>query len=328
VDNTAPTATIAYSPTGAVTAGTTLTLTATFNEAMADAPAPKFSVSGANTWPATSMTKVDATHYTGSYVVGAGNGTATVALSTGTDLAGNVITAAPTSGATFTVDNTPPTVSIGAPSATRASSGPVTYTVTYADTAFSSSTLSASDITLNATGTATASIGVSGSGTTRTVTLSSIAGDGTLGISIAAGTATDTAGNTAPAAGPGTAFTVDNTGPAISSVSKPADGSYKSGQNLDFTVTFNENVTIVTTGGTPTIALTIGSTARNATYFANGSTATALLFRYTIVRGDTDLDGIAVASSIALNGATIKDAAGNNAGLSFSPLTTSGVVIP
>src|SRR5204863_6054150 len=113
IENTPPTAAITYAPSGAVKAGTTLTLTATFSEAMADAPAPQFAVSGANTVAAAPMTKIDATHYTGSYVVGAGSGTATVALSTGTDLAGNVITAAPTSGATFTVDNTPPTVSIG-----------------------------------------------------------------------------------------------------------------------------------------------------------------------------------------------------------------------
>src|SRR5207247_3464842 len=140
IENTRPTAAITYAPSGPVKAGTTLTLTATFNEAMADAPAPQFSVSGANTVPATSMSKVDATHYTGSFVVGAGTGTATVALSTGTDVAGNVITAAPTSGSTFTVDSTPPTVTIGAPSATAATAGPVNYTVTYADTAFSSST--------------------------------------------------------------------------------------------------------------------------------------------------------------------------------------------
>src|SRR5206468_10590770 len=187
----------------------------------------------------------------------AGDGTATVALSTGTDLAGNVIAAAPTSGASFTVDNTAPTVTISAPSATITDSGAVTYTVTYADANFNSSTLAAGNLTPNATGTASASIGVTGSGTTRTVTLSSITGDGTLGISIAAGTATDTAGNSAPAAGPSGTFTVDNSGPAISNVSPPANGSYKAGQNLDFTVTFSENVTVVTTGGTPSIGLTI-----------------------------------------------------------------------
>src|SRR5439155_8785503 len=268
----------------------------------------------------------DATPYTGSYAVGAGSGTATVALSTGTDLAGNVITAAPTSGATFTVDNTPPTVSIGAPSATIVTSGSVTYTITYADSNFNASTLSAGNITLNATGTATASIGVTGSGTTRTVTLSSLTGNGTLGISIAAGTATDTAGNTAPAAGPSATFTVDNTGSVISSVSKPADGSYKAAQNLDFTVTFNENTTVVTGGGTPYIGLTIGATARNASY-VSGSGTSALLFRYTTVTGDTDADGIAVASAISLNGGTIKDAAGNSASPSFRPPDTSAVLV-
>src|SRR5207247_420791 len=209
VDNTPPTAALTYAPAGMVKQGTTLTLTATFNEDMADAPAPQFSVSGANTAAATPMTKVDATHYTASYVVGAGDGTATVALSTGTDVAGNEIIGAPTSGSTFIVDSTPPTVSIGAPSATVVTSGPVTYTVTYADANFNASTLAAGDITLTTTGTATAPVAVTGTGTTRTVTLSNTTGDGPLGISIAAGTATDLAGNTAPAATSAT-FTVAN----------------------------------------------------------------------------------------------------------------------
>jgi len=61
------------------------------------------------------MTKTDATHYTYTYMVGAGNGTATVALSVGTDLAGNVITSTPASGATFTVEKkeTKPTPGFG-----------------------------------------------------------------------------------------------------------------------------------------------------------------------------------------------------------------------
>src|SRR5439155_15943153 len=134
--------------------------------------------------------------------------------------------------------------------------------------------------TMNATGIATASISVSGTGTTRTVTLSNITGTGTLGISVAAGTATDTLGNTSPAAGPSATFTVDN-GPIITSVSPPADGSYKAAQNLNFTVTVDRNVTVVTTGGTPSIGLTIGATARTATY-VSGSGTPALLFRYTV----------------------------------------------
>src|SRR5207244_8065999 len=212
-------------------------------------------------------------------------------------------------------------------SATVVTSGPVTYTVTYADANFNASTLlAAGDITLTTTGTATASIDVAGTSTLRTVTLSSITGDGTLAISIAAGTATDLAGNTAPAAGPSIPFTVDNSGPAITSVSPPADGSYKAGRNLDFTVIFSEKATVVTTGGTPAIGLTIGATARDATY-VSGSGTSALLFRYTTVSSDNDADGIAVAPAITLNGGTIKDALGNNASLSFVSPNSSGILI-
>src|SRR5206468_9176728 len=212
-----------------------------------------------------------------------------------------------------------------APSATVVTSGPVTYTVTYADANFNASTLAAGNITPTTTGTATASIGVTGTGTTRTVTLSNITGDGPLGISIAAGTATDLAGNTAPAATSAT-FTVDNTGPVVTSVSKPADGRYRAGQNLDFTITFNENATVVTTGGTPAIGLTIGSTARIASY-VSGSGASALLFRYTIVDGENDAGGIDLVPAISLNGSTIKDALGNDATLSFTSPNTGNVVV-
>ena len=85
--------------------------------------------------------------------------------------------------------------------------------MTYADANFDSSSLAAGNITLDATGTASGTIAVTGSGLTCTVTISDIAGDGSLGISIAAGTASDLAGNLAPASGPSATFTVDNTGP-------------------------------------------------------------------------------------------------------------------
>jgi hypothetical protein len=132
------------------------------------------------------------------------------------------------------IDTTAPSVSIGAPSVALTRTGPVTYTVTYADTNSPVSTLSTGNITLNTTGNANATVGVSGSGTTRTVTLSSITGDGTLGISIAAGTASDSAGNTAPAAGPSTTFTVDNTAPVITSLAT-AGGTFNASFNYTIT---------------------------------------------------------------------------------------------
>src|SRR4029450_12106316 len=85
-------------------------------------------------------------------------------------------------------------------------------------------------------------------------------------------------------------------------------------------------VTVNTIGGTPTIALTIGASAHDATYLS-GSGTTDLIFRYTVAAGDTDTDGIASASPIVLNGGTMTDAAGNNAVLTFTAPDTTGVLV-
>lgn len=103
---------------------------------------------------------------------------------------------------------------------------------------------------------------------------------------------------------------IDGIDPTVSSVSVPANATYSAGQNLDFTVNTSENVTVNTTGGTPRIALTIGSTTRYASY-VSGTGTQALLFRYTVDISDGDSDGIAVAGSLDLDGGTMLDAAGN-----------------
>ncbi|MFA6423509.1 MAG: Ig-like domain-containing protein [Patescibacteria group bacterium] len=120
IDITPPTAAITYSDADRIVkAGDVLTITATFNEPMADSPVVKIAISGANTQAATVMTKSSSTVYTYDHTVGSGDGTATVAMSVGTDTAGNTITAAPTSGADFTVDNTAPIVNAGADKTTN-----------------------------------------------------------------------------------------------------------------------------------------------------------------------------------------------------------------
>lgn len=129
IDTSPPNAAISYSK-DPVKSGDSLTITATFNKAMADSPPTKIAISGGNTVSATSMAKTDATHYFYTYTVGDGNGTATVVLSTGTDVAGNVITSTPTSGATFTVDNTVPTITAAVSAGTIGSNGWYTSNVT------------------------------------------------------------------------------------------------------------------------------------------------------------------------------------------------------
>ena len=82
-------------------------------------------------------------------------------------------------------------------------SGPVTYAVTFSDlkSRLCSGSVAAGDVTLNATGTYRRDVGVSGTGNTRTVTISGISGNGTLGISVAAGIVVNSAGHPSAAGG-------------------------------------------------------------------------------------------------------------------------------
>ncbi|MCD9460038.1 choice-of-anchor D domain-containing protein [Marinibactrum halimedae] len=121
-------------------------------------------------------------------------------------------------------------------------------------------------------------------------------------------------------------ITVSGTEPTVTSVGVPSNGTYSATQNLDFTVNFSENVTVNTTGGSPTVAITIGSTTRQATY-QSGSGTSALVFRYTVQTGDQDTDGIAV-GALALNGGTLRDAPGNDAVLTLNSVgTTTNVLV-
>lgn len=119
-------------------------------------------------------------------------------------------------------------------------------------------------------------------------------------------------------------ITADDTAPTITGVTAPANATYKATQNLDFTVTFSEAVTVT---GAPQLALTIGSETKYATY-QSGSTTDTWVFRYTVESSLNDSDGIAVASPLDLNGGAIKDAAENPIEvLTFTPPTTTGVKV-
>jgi VCBS repeat-containing protein len=139
------------------------------------------------------------------------------------------------------IDTTAPTIALSSPSVASTGSGPVTFTVTFADANLSAATLSPDHITLQSTladprlTAPSASIAVSGTGATRTVTLSSISGDGMLRILVAEGTATDVAGNAAPAAGPSALVTVQNTFP-VQIVTPPAARTVAVGMPLQLGV--------------------------------------------------------------------------------------------
>ena len=136
--------------------------------------------------------------------------------------------------------------------------------------------------------------------------------------------ATDNAGNSeaAPAQADltirvtGDAAMTDTQPPQISGVTLPADGLYAAGHSLDFAVKFTETVIVNVSALPPVIKLTVGNTEVDAVY-QSGSGSDTLVFRHTIADGEYDDNGIALSSSIVLNGASLHDVAGN-------PLTDPG----
>ncbi|MBI2947256.1 MAG: hypothetical protein HYY23_06390, partial [Verrucomicrobia bacterium] len=234
-----------------------------------------------------------------SNITGAGTLDISIGFGTATDQTGNLAAAAGPSAA-FTVDNTPPTVTVSTPSATIAKSGPVAYTVSYEDANFQSSTLTASQVTLNRTGTANGTVNVSGGGATRTVTISGITGNGTLGISLASGTARDQAGNSAGAAGPSGTFTADNTAPMVT-ISAPSTAVTAS-SSVTYTVNYGDANLQASTLSASNVTLNKTGTA-NGTVAVSGS-GSARTVAITGITGDGTL-GISIAA------ATASDRAGN-----------------
>ena len=91
----------------------------------------------------------------------------------------------------------------------------------------------------------------------------------------------------------------------VTSVSVPAPGSYKAGDKLNFSVTFDQSVTIQ---GVPFIPVIIGQVVRSAVSQAQAA-ANVLTFSYTVQPGDRDMDGITLGTQIDLNGGNIYNGA-------------------
>ena len=177
----------------------------------------------------------------------------------------------------------------------------------------------------------------SGSGTsaltfTYTVQPGDIDGDG---IAVGAlqsngGTLKDAAGNNMTLAlnsvGATTGVFVDTTAPAVGAVSVPSNGNYAAGQNLDFTVSFDEAVTVDTSGGMPRIALTLDTGGVVYATYLSGSGTSAVVFRYTVGSGVSDTNGVTV-GTLSTGGGTLRDVAGNDATLALTGAGSTGAVM-
>jgi hypothetical protein len=323
VDKTAPSVASITRVGGSPTSAASVDFTVTFSEAVTGVTQGKFSLdtTGVTGASITGVSGSGAT-YTVSVNTGSGDGTVSIDLTTVTgitDAAGNTLSGTFTAGETYDIDKTDPGISIGAPSPGSTTSGPVDFVITY--TGATGVTLAVGDITLNTTGTAAGTVSVSGTGTTtRTVSISSITGNGSFTISIAAGTASDGAGNMAGAAGPSASVTVTNV-PGIS-IGAPSV-SVTQGGPVDFVISYS---------GATAVTLAAGDVTLNATGTAAGTVAvsgtgtTTRTVTVSAITGDGSFT-ISIASGTASNPGGGAPAAGPSASVEVDntlPVLTPG----
>ena len=106
---------------------------------------------------------------------------------------------------------------------------------------------------------------------------------------------------------------IDMIPPRVSRVLIPDGGIYSSGE-LQFTVVFNEQVTVKGTGP-PYINLIVGAQRRRATYRSGSGTPKELVFSYTIQPGDEDDNGVELADAIIIDSSGSIVDGGNNPAL-------------
>ncbi|NUM54427.1 MAG: SBBP repeat-containing protein [Candidatus Hydrogenedentes bacterium] len=228
--------------------------------------------------------------------------TAQIPAGSFTDVAGNGNMAS--NELNYTYATTDGMISIGPPNPNVTKAGPVVYLVTY--TGANAINLNDSHVTLNTTGTATGTITTSVAGPDlRMVTITNISGTGSLGISIAAGTATDAFGNIAPAAGPSATFVVDNTAPTIV-IGTPSLSTTSTGP-VFYPVTYTGADTI--TLGNSDIVLNSTGTA-TGTVVVSGSGLDSRTVAIWDISGDGTL-GISISPETAADAlGNLSDAAG------------------
>ena len=164
-----------------------------------------------------------------------------------------------------------------------------------------------------------------GSGTSYTATFTAKAGvdDTHATVSVTSGSYHDADGN-AGSGGSTAPFTVDTVAPTIASITTSGagithgNGDLDAGKVVELTVDFSKKVTV---SGHPVLKLNDGGVAS----YTKGSGTTALTFTYTVAAGQKTPDLTVTGLELA-GGATIKDAAGNNAVLSGAVTNPAGVL--
>lgn len=322
-DKTVPTVTVttaASDPTNS----SPFFVTITFSESVTGFTSDKITVGNG----AVSNFAGSGTTYTAD-ITPSGNGNVTVDVAAGvaTDGASNSNTAA--TQLSIEYDGTSPSVTSitrQSPSGSPTSATSATFRVTFSENVIN---VGVADFAVSGGGSASVSgASVFTANSVFDIVVSNIDSDGTLDLNFSGGQdITDNAGNGfSGTISSEQTYTIDQTAPTITSVSVPADGTYSSGENLDFTLNFSEDVNI--NEGCDNVVklnITIGSTTREA-FYQSGDGTSALVFRYTIQSGEVDADGIAV-NSISFGDGDIYDAAGNSSSTTLNSVGATSAVL-
>ncbi|WKZ27130.1 MAG: Ig-like domain-containing protein [Candidatus Paceibacterota bacterium] len=313
-DRTAPTAAITYSDAdGRVKAGDSLTITATFTEDMDAGQDVELSLSAPNALGPVAMTRNTATEYVYTHTVGAGDGTVTVSLSNGTDLAGNALNGTPTSGATFVVDNTVPTVTgirtLDADFDGSVDSAEITFSENILDSSFSASVGS-----FSIGGNAGASIDIGSTADDNVIIIelgTPVAGTDVKDVLYTPDTASDLVGNLLGAILSGTVVEVDDAGPVMISAITTSTTTIE--------VTFSEDLNGTTVGGPSDFSIAGG--AISVVSASQTSSGVVTIITSAFGTGDTPL--------VSLIGSVADDpSAGSNVSPSGQSITPADGVAP
>lgn len=283
VDLTAPTLGITSSKTSPTNA-TSIPLTFTFNEDVANFVVADIAVTNGSIGP---LTKVDARTYTATLTPGtAGTVTVTVAANNASDTAGNGIA---TTTFNITFDNSAPTATISTAVSDPTNNSPITFTIEFSE-----------DVNNFVIGDLTATNGTLGNfvivdGNTYRVDVTPTA-NGAVSLSLAAGVAQDAAGNDNTSA----TFSIasDRTAPTVALTATVA--SPTNANSFTVTATFSEDVT-----GVSLADFNVSGGAASAFTIVNDHTYSVLI--------TPSADGV-VAISVPINSAQDSAGNGNTAG--------------
>ena len=240
------------------------------------------------------------------------------------DAAGNAGTGT-TDSNNYAIDAVSPTASIVVADTALAAGETSLVTITFSEavTGFTNADLTVANGTLTA-------VSSSDGGVTWTATFTPTASitDTTNLITLDNTGVQDAAGNTGTGTTDSNNYSIDTLAPVVNSVVVPADATYKTGQNLDFTVNLSDAVTVDTTSGNPRIAIALDTGGTIYANYLSGSGTDKLVFRAAITSGLIDTNGISLASSIDLNGGQLSDANGNAAATLLNAVpSTAGILV-